>query len=231
MRTQLTTTTKLPVDRLTKKEIVWLAKHQCKHKHNYLSHYGCFHPPIAPERIGFFDIETSNLDANFGIMLSYAILDGTDGTITGSVISAGDIAKAKPGQEDRRITQLCIADLQRFDRIVGYYSKRFDVPYVRTRALIDHLPFPAWGSIIHTDLYDVIKRKFKLHSNRLENACRVLLGTTNKTHIDTTFWRGGVRGDSKSLKYIWDHNTADVVDLKALYDKTIEFVNLTDSKA
>jgi uncharacterized protein YprB with RNaseH-like and TPR domain len=85
------------------------------------------------------------------------------------------------------------------------------------------LDFPFFGVIKHTDLYFVIKSRFNLSSKRLENACRVLLGTTQKTRVDAKYWRGGVRGEPKSLKYILQHNRYDVVDLEKLYEAVIDF--------
>jgi uncharacterized protein YprB with RNaseH-like and TPR domain len=83
--------------------------------------------------------------------------------------------------------------------------------------------FPTFGTLKHKDLYYTVKSKFKLSSRRLENACRHLIGQTDKTRIDAKYWRNGVRGDPKSLKYIYEHNRYDVLDLEKLYDKIISF--------
>ena len=63
-----------PVLRMTKKEVDDCFRFRCKHGHNGLSHYNCFlkERNIQP-RIGFIDIESSNLKANFGLMLTYCI--------------------------------------------------------------------------------------------------------------------------------------------------------------
>ena len=221
---------KAPVHRLKKVEILWLAKNYCQHRHTYLDHYSCYlkEQPGRQERVGFFDIETSNLDGDFGIMLSYCILDGATGTILYTVLSKSDIDGAKIGKEDRRVVQACIRDLAKFDRIVGFYSKRFDVPFVRTRAMSCEVDFPQYGTIVHDDVYFVIRHRFKLSSNRLENACRVILGDTNKTRIEPKYWRAAVRGDKKSLAWILDHNKKDVIDLKRLYDRVLPFFRRQD---
>ena len=56
-----------PVHRLKKIEIVWLAKHKCKHGHTYLEHYNCYLKEMPDgriqEKVGFLDIETTGLDA------------------------------------------------------------------------------------------------------------------------------------------------------------------------
>ena len=111
----------------------------------------------------------------------------------------------------------------------GSHNTGFDLPFLRARALIVGVDFPSYGSLKHKDLYYVIRNKFKLSSRRLENACRQLLGATDKTRIDAKYWRNGVRGDIESLKYILEHNVYDVLDLEKLYKKCEEFskVNAT----
>lgn len=211
-----------PVHRLKKDEIIKLAKNYCEHGHTYLNHYNCYlkDNPEKEERRGYFDIEASNLDADFGIVLCYCIKDSITGEVLGDCISPTDVKK---GIEDKRVLRNLIADLQKFDRIVTYYGTGFDLPFVRARALMQNVDFPTFGTLKHKDLYYTMKSKFKLSSRRLENACRCLLGTTNKTRIDAKYWRNGVRGDKESLKYIYDHCIHDVDDLGKLYDKIIEF--------
>ena len=57
-------------NRLKKDEMLWLYSHYCKHGHRYTEHPKCFHEEHAElvdaERVGFVDIETSGLNADFG---------------------------------------------------------------------------------------------------------------------------------------------------------------------
>lgn len=219
---------KPPIHRLKKTEIVWLANHRCKHRHTYLDHYACYlEENPDTERIGFLDIEASNLKADFGIILSYAIKDGGSDKIYEGVLTPKDIKKAKAGDEDRRVVADLIRDLGNFDRVVTYYGTGFDIPFIRTRAVSMGIDFPVFGLISHTDLYYVVRNRFNLSSKRLENACRVLLGETDKTRVDAKYWRGGVRGEQASLDYIQEHNRYDVLDLEKLYRKIIGYAKPT----
>lgn len=212
-----------PVHKLRKDQIVALASQRCQaHHHTYLTHYNCYlrEHPEAIERLAFFDIEASNLDADYGIMLSWAIKPSDSGEVIGDVLTPADVKK---GYEDKRIVQSCIEALADFDKVVTYYGTGFDIPFLRARALIVGVDFPTFGSLKHKDLYYTVKSKFKLSSRRLENACRQLLGSTDKTRIDAKFWRNGVRGDKESLNYIFEHNCYDVLDLEKLYEKVIDF--------
>lgn len=209
-----------PVGRLTKKEINFLAKRRCKHGHTYLEHYACYlkENPLG-ERVGFFDIEASGLQANWSIMLCYCIKDAGKKKIYHRIITKEELSTCL----DKKVVEQCVEDLKKFDRIVTFYGKKFDFPFCRTRALVHDIPFMNYGELIHDDLYFNIRYKFKLHSNRLENACRVLLGRTDKTHLDPNSWVKALQGDEQSLKYILDHCKYDVKDLEKLYRKVYTF--------
>lgn len=217
-----------PVARLKKTEIVWLSNHTCTtHGHTYLSHYNCYlKEQPNQQRLGFFDLECSNLDADWGIILSWSVLNDKTQDIESDVITKKDI---EAGIEDKRIVQSFVEAITQYDKIVGFYSSRFDIPYARARAVINKVKFPSYGAITHQDLYFLLRNRFKLSSRRQENCCRVLLGKTNKTRIENKYWRNAVRGDKKSLEYVLDHNIKDVKDLRRLYHKTIEFGRRTDN--
>lgn len=209
---------------MTKAEIVRLANNYCEHKHTYLDHYNCYIKENPDQKkIGFYDIECSNLDADFGIILSYSIKVLGKNEYYEGCIKKVDIDRAKAGDEDKEVVKQLVEDLQKFDLLIGYYSSRFDMPFIRTRALTCGIDFPEYGSIKHIDLYFTIRGKFKLSSNRLENACRVILGKTEKTRVDGKYWRAATRGNVAALKYITTHNRYDVDDLEKLYVKVIGF--------
>jgi uncharacterized protein YprB with RNaseH-like and TPR domain len=212
---------------LKKQELIWMGSHRCKHGHTYLSHLKCYEKDKArPERIAYFDIEASNLVADFGILLSWSILDSATGRIDYAVLNKQDIDS---GAEDKRLLRALIKALRPFDRIVGYYSSRFDVPFVRARCAIQKVLFPAFGTIKHTDLFFLIRTRFKISSRRQENACRVVLGKTRKTRLDQKHWRSALSGKKKSLAYILDHNKKDVLDLRDLHVATKDFGRHTDT--
>ena len=183
-----------------------------------------------PERVGFLDIESTNLVADFGFMLTWAIKDGSSKKVLHDEISLRDLRRAKAGDEDKRIVASLIQAMVGFDRIVTFYGKRFDVPFIRTRADAMGLWFPDPESIYHTDAYDTVRHRYRLSSNRLENACRVLLGRTAKTRIEAKFWRGASRGDNHSIKEVLKHNLFDVLDLEKLFNKVKKHSKLKKSR-
>ncbi len=219
-----------PVNRLKKDEIVWLSNNRCIHRHTFLEHYQCYQKEwYKKERIGFIDIETSELTADAGILLSYCIKESGTNKILKGVIDKKDLFKTSDGHEDRKLVQQCILDMLKFDRLVGYYSSRFDISFLRTRALTNKLDFPEFKQLKHTDVWMMARSKLKLRRNTQENVCRNLFGTTEKTHVEMKYWRAALRGDKRSLNYILDHNIKDVKDLEKIYNKMVGFVNKTNT--
>ena len=85
-----------------------------------------------------------------------------------------------------------------------------------------------FGSIQHVDVYDIIKNRFCISRKSQENACRVLLGSTDKTHFAGAIWRDAARGDKKALAQVLEHNIYDVQDLEKLYLKVREYARRHD---
>jgi len=199
---------------LTKKELQIFLTGRCKHHHYYYEHPACFLKELGKEpRRGFFDIEVSNLHADFGIVLSYAIKVENKRKIYCGVISPEDL---RNGTLDRNVVKQCIEDLSKFDEIVTYNGTRFDIPYIRSRALFWGFEFPKYGYIKHKDAYYMVRNRLRIHRNKLEDACR-LLGIKGKTHLDGVIWTKALTGDEKALKYVLDHNKKDVIILEKLY--------------
>lgn len=209
-----------PVWRMSKQEIIALAKWRCKHRETGLSHYNCYLKEAkVSEKLGFIDIECSNLSADFGIVLSYAIADGSSNKIYKRCITKNELKTCL----DKKVVESCIKDMSKFDRLVGYYSSRFDIPFLRTRAIALGLDFPEVGFMYHNDLYFTVRNKLKLSRNRLDVACEALFGSTIKTKIKPTHWIRALMGEKEALKYILDHNVRDVKELKRLYFALLKY--------
>lgn len=202
---------------LTKAELVNLASRRCRHGHTLLEHPQCWEG--RNEKIAFVDIETSNLHADFGIILSYAIKE-LGGKAWGRVITPSELASKK---QDKRIVKECIKDIKKFDKIVTYYGTNFDVPYIRTRAMLWGLDFPLYKEVKHTDVFYWAKSKLCLHRKRLQTVCD-FLGIPAKTHpMEPNMWTAALTGNRKSLKYIFVHNIEDVISLEEVYKRLIDY--------
>lgn len=220
---------KLPLHRMKKDHIIWLNNHHCHaHRHSYLDHYQCYlKEKPETERTATVDIETSNLKADYGIVLTWCIKP-IGGDVISDVITPSDIRKGRNGDEDRRIVRSCIDTCLKFDKIVTYFGKRFDVPYLRARALHMDESFPYFGSIHHVDVFDIVKHRFCMSRKSQEVACRFLLNHTDKTHFDGSIWRDAARGQKAALAKVLEHNIYDVNDLEKLYLRVIDYSRRND---
>ena len=218
-----------PINRLLKSELVWLGNHYCKHHHTYLEHYACFiaeHPkdsPIAiPEVIGFLDIEASNLHATFGYIFSYCIKQ-LDDKLIARIITPADI---RTGRFDKNLIKNFIEDSKEFDRMIVYWGKdrRYDVPFLRTRAVFWEHDFPTYRELFVTDVYDIVKAKLRLHRNKLQTACDFFDIPSKGHRLKPEIWQTAMAGDKKALDYILEHNKEDVYSLESLWKKLERFV-------
>jgi len=222
------------ISTLPKRDIVRLARNTCKHGHCYLAHPKCAydegivvtkdgHKVLVKERIGFFDIENFSFQfkADMGIVLSYCIKE-LDGGIISNVITPEEAKSFN----DKRLIQDMVRDLKKFTRVVGFYSTKFDIPFVRTRALMHKIDFPIYKELYHTDLYYNVKNKFKLRSNHLSNACKAF-GIPAKYHpFEMEPWAKAMSGDKKALDYVLIHNKEDVISTELLWKKVSIYQDL-----
>lgn len=207
-----------PVARLSKAEIVWLGNNRCRHGHSYLEHYPCYLKDNPNKfRIGYIDIEASNLRATFGLMYCYCIKERGSKKIYERVITKEEITN--PNVMDREVVRQCIADMDMFDITCGFYSGawRYDIPFIRTRSLYHRLPFFSYGSKKHRDIYPIAKKNLCMHSYRLKEVAKICLGKTRKTELDPKHWIMAMGGNAKSLGYIIKHCRYDVMDLEDVH--------------
>ena len=171
---------------------------------------------VDEERVGFLDIETSNLDANFGMMYSWCIKSrgSSKRNIQWGLMRTNNFKK---GFLDTRVVKELSAELREYDRIITYYGTRFDVPYIRTRAARWGMSICEYGSLWHSDLYYIVRNKYKFNSNRL-NTVANFLQLESKTPIDNEHWINAHFGDTEGLEYILKHNKKDVIVLEDLFN-------------
>lgn len=195
------------MNKLTKQQ------YRCQHRHNGYEHPLCYqkYQTETPLKIGYFDIEASQLKADFGWLISWVIKHQNQNKYEGYILTKKDY---RSQHRDKTAIQKLIIALQKFDKIVTYYGTGFDIPFVRTRALIHNLQFIPPKTILHLDLYYQVRSKLKLARNRLANVGEVFR-LTKKTPVDTNIWANvGLNYNKKALQYIWDHNIKDTILLE-----------------
>lgn len=171
-------------------------------------------------KVGYLDIESTGLSAPWGIILTWCIKPKGVNRIAWGMIKRSDIVNFR---SDREVLEKLVKEIQKYDHIVTYYGgdRHFDLPMIRTRAMKYGIPFPKYGEITQLDLYNVCKKKLRMHSYRLAAICE-FLGIEGKTPLDTEAWRLGALGHKRSLQSILEHNKGDVIILEKVEEKITE---------
>jgi hypothetical protein len=231
----------LEVSKMKKDEILARDKFRCPEK-GHSSKDGFEHPRcfdkyqkgLYQEKVLFFDIEAEDLSADYGIMFNWYATD-EDGNKFEDYITLKDINKYKSSKreiepkEDTRIVKSLVDLMTKYTRVVGHYSCGYDLPFARTRAVICGTDFPSYGMLFQSDTWVILKKKFKLSRNSLENGCRKLVGATKKDHLSLSIKHGCLRGEKWAIDLSREHCKKDVEDLISLFNITQKYMRRTKS--
>jgi hypothetical protein len=164
-------------------------------------------------RIILWDIECSNLSADFGRILCIGWMElGEDKPHI--ISSRTSKAWQKDPTDDRAVLAEARTVLANADLWVTHYGARFDVPFMQTRLL--RLGFDPLPYVPNVDTWRTMKYRLRLRSNRLATACD-FFDLTPKTPLRGEQWVRAAAGHAPSLKYIEEHCAADVLALRDCY--------------
>lgn len=105
------------------------------------------------------------------------------------------------------------------DMLVTYNGKTFDVPHMETEMILQDtkmVPSPYQ----HVDLYQIIKRRFKFPSNKLDDVSKSLKIGQKVNHSGFQLWIDCMNGDIEAWSKMREYNKQDVLLTEELY-KTI----------
>lgn len=174
----------------------------------------------------FFDMEMSNLDANFGQVLCAVVK--TERGDTNIVRFDNQVAHLNGFNSlytDRETVLAIRSLLESFvgDIWVSYNGKKFDIPFLDTRLLI-HGERPVTQGM-HLDPLYIARYKLRLNNNRLDTVAKALGVDSSKTAIEPGYWIPALRGDRASMDYVVDHCVRDVAVLEEVFNKLRPFVD------
>jgi uncharacterized protein len=179
------------------------------------------------ERIGFLDIEASNLKSSFGICLSYCIADEEGKVVHANVIRPSEL---RSGSFDKRLMHECVRDLTEWTRLVTWNGARFDIPFLRTRCMVHGIRFPGYRELLHNDALLIARIKMRtLHSKRLQAVCEFLKIPAKDHPLNPDIWLKALSGDVKALDFILTHNKEDVVSLALVWDRMREHTRMPNT--
>jgi uncharacterized protein len=173
-----------------------------------------------PSRLAFFDIETTGLAGGTG---TYVVLAGLG---TYETASPGEPPAFRMRQyfladlaHERAMLALLAADVARFEGLVTYNGRAFDVPFVETRMILARLASP-YGALAHFDLLHPVRRLYKhrMPGCRLAEAERRLLkleraDDVSGSLIPQLYFDYLRAGRASPLRGVFRHNAEDVLSL------------------
>lgn len=170
-------------------------------------------------KIVLWDIETSNLNANFGFIL--CIGWKYYGTKKVNIIKITDFDLFnKDCTNDYHVVKEAKKILEEADGWVTHYGTRFDEPYLNSRLLYHGLsPLPPMGQA-HIDTWRIMRYKMKLNSNRLQSAS-AFFNLEDKTPVSGPMWIKAIAGNRTALKYVYEHCKQDIIVLEQTYKKLL----------
>jgi len=172
-------------------------------------------PDVITWNPAFFDLETTNLKANFGRILCASVADMFGNVRTFRIDEA-------PWKRERRRDDIALAVglrdyLEQFDVLVGWYSKMFDIPYLNTRLLIGN-ERPLRSDMMHFDpIWKAKKGSMALHSARLDAVAKTFRLEVQKTGLDPEIWNDAADGEREAMDYVVEHCEKDVLVLRQAF--------------
>lgn len=114
--------------------------------------------------------------------------------------------------------------LDQADAVVHYNGKSFDIPILYQEFLMEDMPPPS--PVKHIDLKQVVSKKFRLPSNKLQYVSDQLLklgGKESTGGFDT--WVGCMNNDPEAWARMEKYNRRDVTVLEEVYDRLLPWID------
>lgn len=168
-------------------------------------------------RIAFFDIETTDLNAMMGRILCWSIADNW-GTITHKTIY--DFPQASI-TDDRGVIQALRDELDKYDIIIGWNSKMFDISFLNAR-LVRWGKKPLLGKMHIDPMWRARAGSYGLRigSSKLVNVSKFVDrgASVEKTDVDWDTWALAQSGDRKAMEYLVEHCDKDVLVTRSVFN-------------
>lgn len=112
--------------------------------------------------------------------------------------------------------------LDEADVVIHYNGKRFDVPHLNREFVEAGMTPPSPFQQI--DLFQVVKRRFRFPSNKLDYVSRTLGLKGKVRHEGHELWVKCMAGDAKAWRTMQRYNKQDVMLLEELYDVLLPWI-------
>lgn len=113
--------------------------------------------------------------------------------------------------------------LDEADAVLTFNGKKFDVPLLNAAFAKMGLGPPS--PYAHIDLYQIVRRKFKLASNKLQHVLDFFGLTPKEDHRGFQLWVDCMNGSKKAWKEMEKYNKQDVSSLLELYEYILPWID------
>lgn len=169
------------------------------------------------------DIETSHLDADFGVILVAVIKPAGKKPV---VFRLDQLSKNWDSKrsDDRPVLSALVRELSKYDIVVAHNGTRFDIPFIRARML-------KWrmGTLKNFKLVDpcsLSRNKLKLSGNSL-NKVTAFAGFNSKSEVHGDLWvAAALDGDRRAMNYIVKHCVQDVIMLESWVELVKDYISV-----
>lgn len=173
-------------------------------------------PQAVLPRILYYDIETTNFNADFGeiLMFAYRWHDSDEVNLV-SVVDYPKSFSLPVERRDRFVVKELSQLLNQADIIVAHYGSKFDNKFVQARLAIHGLPYFDNRPSKMFDTCLVARNQMKIGSNRLANLAQAMGLKEEKTSLTKTQWRRANDYDAEALEAMGEYCKQDV---RALFE-------------
>lgn len=177
-------------------------------------------------RIAAFDIETTDLKAFMGTLLccSFQPILPPECKQPKAYTIALEI---EPGNTDpnpdKELAMAIREELTKYDMVVSWNGKMFDVPFVNAR-LLKHRELPLQIKFHLDAMYCAGYSANRIGSKKLENVQQFLDLPSSKTKLDWDIWKMAMKGNGEALKQVIHHCEQDVKVLAEAYWRFLPYV-------
>lgn len=123
-------------------------------------------------------------------------------------------------QDDKSIVKKFWKVVEKADEIIAHNGDRFDIKWLRTRAIYHGLPFPAQLNTVDTLKW--ARGNFYFNSNRLDYIGH-FLGVGEKINTSPGLWTRVCAGDQDALREMIEYCEEDVRLLQRVHEKMINY--------
>ena len=172
-------------------------------------------------KIAYWDIETSGLEGDVGRILCASVLDVETNLMTS--FRNDRIKKKRNLADDGEIARQLRDELEKYHVTIGWFSKGFDIPFLRTRLVkAGHRPLKKH---LHIDPIWYCKgwRGLKPRSAKMAVMAEFFGLSERKPSVDIDVWiDAALGGDKVAMDELVERCEADVRITRAITEKLLD---------